>query len=182
MVAGGEPCVVVFWHGRMIPVWYRFRGDAAAVVSASADGELLADYLERTLGYAVVIRGSSSRGGGEALAAMVEQLKERRVLITPDGPRGPLHRAKPGALVAAQRSSRPVLCCSWIASRAFALGSWDRMEIPYPFAKVEFRYCKFNLPIINIPQPIDPSTLQSFDSALCELTDENSTARNRAAK
>lgn len=181
MVTGGEPCVVAFWHGMMIPVWYRFRGGSVAVVSGSADGELLADYLTRGLRYATVIRGSSSRGGGEALAAMVEALKRRRVLITPDGPRGPLHQAKPGALVAALRSSRPVLCCSWNASRAFVLGSWDGMLIPYPFARVEFRYCKFKISPADISQHIPPSILELFSTTLLELSPGNSITPKRRA-
>lgn len=137
--------VVAFWHGKMLPVWYRFRGPrAGALVSMSRDGALLADYLERGLGYGEVIRGSSSRSGGEALREMVELLGERTCLITPDGPRGPLHRAKPGALIAASRAGVPLVLAGWECRRVTVLRSWDRMEIPHPFARIDIRYCIFD--------------------------------------
>jgi lysophospholipid acyltransferase (LPLAT)-like uncharacterized protein len=137
--------VVAFWHGKMLPVWYRFRGPrTGALVSMSRDGALLADYLKRGLGYGRVIRGSSSRSGGEALREMVELLGERTCLITPDGPRGPLHRAKPGALIAASRAGVPVVLAGWECRRVTVLRSWDRMEIPHPFARIDIRYCIFD--------------------------------------
>jgi lysophospholipid acyltransferase (LPLAT)-like uncharacterized protein len=146
ILAGSEIAVVAFWHGKMLPAWYRFRRSGmAALVSASRDGEILARYLERSLGYARVIRGSSSRKGSEALDEMVDALKERSCLITPDGPRGPAGKAKPGALVAAIRSGRPLLAVGWHSSGSWRLNSWDAMEVPRPFAEVVFRYCKIDI-------------------------------------
>lgn len=145
LVRGEARGVIAFWHGKMLPVWYRFgRSGAGALVSMSKDGALLADYLERGLGYERVIRGSSSRGGGEALRALVDLLGERSCLITPDGPRGPACRAKAGALIGASRAGVPVMGVGWHASHVHRLRSWDGMEIPYPFARIYIRYCRFN--------------------------------------
>ncbi|MBK9184626.1 MAG: DUF374 domain-containing protein [Ignavibacteria bacterium] len=69
------------------------RVTSVALVSPSTDGAILADLLT-DWGYTVV-KGSSSRGGKEALQIMVEQAANSVVLITPDGPRGPAHVAKP---------------------------------------------------------------------------------------
>jgi hypothetical protein len=166
VVAGAEHGVVAFWHGKMFPVWYRFRSlGHAALISASRDGELLARYLERSLGYRDVIRGSTSKGGSRALAEMVGALADRSLLVTPDGPRGPAREAKPGALIAAARAARPLVLVGWTCRRSVKLGSWDGMEIPYPFSQVDFRYCKFQISINeNIEQisstsdlPISPS-------------------------
>ena len=144
LLGGGAPVIVAFWHGKMLPVWYRFRGRGlSALVSESRDGELLAGYLERSLGYREVIRGSSSKGGRRSLAQMVETLGERGILVTPDGPRGPAREGKPGAMVAAMRSGRPLLLVGWWCRRRVVLGSWDRMEIPFPFSVINIRYCKF---------------------------------------
>ncbi len=147
IVDGNETAAIAFWHGRMLPVWHRFRAHkGAALVSGSRDGELLAGYLRQGLGYREVIRGSSSRGGSEALAAMVAALEHRSCLITPDGPRGPAREAKAGALVAAARAGRRVLAVGWNCRRAWRLRSWDGMEIPYPFSIINFRYCIFDMP------------------------------------
>ena len=43
------------------------------------------------------IRGSSSRGGQEALQSMISCIRSKRsVAVTPDGPRGPRHSVRPG--------------------------------------------------------------------------------------
>ncbi len=145
LVRGEVRAVIAFWHGKMLPVWYRFRGArSCALVSASRDGGLLAEYLSDGLGYGRVVRGSSSRKGGEALSELVDALGRMSCLITPDGPRGPARRAKAGALVAAARAGVPVMLAGWECRSRRRLGSWDAMEIPYPFAKVYIRYCIFD--------------------------------------
>jgi|GEM_PF-2560645 len=142
-LAGPAPVLIAFWHGKMFPVWYRFRrSGASALISGSRDGELLARYLERSLGYIDVIRGSSSKGGSRALGELVAMLGERSCLITPDGPRGPARRAKVGALVASRRAGCDCIGVGWSCRRAFIFNSWDRMEIPWPFSVINIRYCK----------------------------------------
>jgi lysophospholipid acyltransferase (LPLAT)-like uncharacterized protein len=146
LLEGSEPVIIAFWHGKMLPVWYRFRGQGlSALVSGSRDGELLAGYLERSLAYREVIRGSSSKGGRESLSQMVLMLGERSILVTPDGPRGPARHGKPGAMVAAMRSGRPLLMAGWSCRHGITLSSWDSMEIPYPFSVINIRYCIFDL-------------------------------------
>ncbi len=151
IIRGEQPGVLVFWHGGMFPIWYRFRGGRfAALVSASRDGGILSTYLEKTLGYRHVIRGSNSRGGSEALREMTEALATTGCLITTDGPRGPAQKAKPGALIAAHRSGCGVVAIGWGARHCIQFRSWDNMRIPFPFATVVFRYCK----ITPTPTPV----------------------------
>jgi lysophospholipid acyltransferase (LPLAT)-like uncharacterized protein len=143
IVEGTEQAVIVFWHGGMLPVWFRFRGHKnAALISSSRDGEILSNYLQHSLGY-TTIRGSSSRGGSEALVEIVEALQTRSCLITPDGPRGPARQAKAGALIAAHRTGRPMLLAGWNSNRCWRFQSWDSMKVPKPFARIRFRYCKY---------------------------------------
>ncbi len=140
-VRGAEPAVVVFWHGSMLPVWQRFaRLGASAIVSRSGDGDRLVRHLEG-LRYGRIVRGSSTRGGGEALRAAVEAAAHGTILLTPDGPRGPSRRSKAGAVVIARRSGRRLLLVGWTARRWIRLGSWDAMRIPFPFTRIDFRYC-----------------------------------------
>ncbi len=149
VLSGEEPAVIAFLHGRMFPVWYRFRGGRfGAVVSGSRDGELLTRYLKKGLKYISVLRGSSSRGGSEVLEEMVRLLAHTSCLITPDGPRGPAGEPKVGALLAARRSGRRVVVVTWKAERSRRFKTWDRMEIPRPFSRIKFRYCT----IKNHPQ------------------------------
>lgn len=138
-IHGTQPtsaCVVAFWHDEMLPVWHAFRnGSAVGLTSSSSDGELLARLL-LDWNYTVV-RGSSSQGGREALNAMVDAASAHVVLVTPDGPRGPRHECKPGAVLAAQRARVPLVLCRVRMQRATVLNkSWDRFRVPHPFSRV----------------------------------------------
>jgi lysophospholipid acyltransferase (LPLAT)-like uncharacterized protein len=131
----GRAVVFVTWHGRILPLLYHFRGQGiVALVSQHRDGEYLTR-LGRGLGYQAV-RGSSTRGGSEALRALVRHLRRGDSLaITPDGPQGPREVLKPGALQAARVAGAaviPVLA----GGSAWWVEGWDSFMIPKPFATI----------------------------------------------
>lgn len=134
-LSSGTPSVLGFWHGTMIAPWHSFRGrNCAGMISRSKDGEMLAVLLKKWK--YKVIRGSSSKGGKEALAAIVDTLKSGlSVGLTPDGPRGPAHEFKPGAVVAAMRAGAPLILLGAAYRKKIRLKSWDAFEIPYPFTR-----------------------------------------------
>ena len=105
------------------------------LVSPSVDGELGAMIIRRAGAY--VIRGSSSHTGALALKGYFEALMRERVspAITPDGPRGPRFKFKPGAILLAQMSGRPIVPLAYAASRAW-LVHWDRFVLPVPFCRI----------------------------------------------
>jgi lysophospholipid acyltransferase (LPLAT)-like uncharacterized protein len=86
---------------------------------------------------AAVIRGSSTHTGARALRDYYQALVRDNVspVITPDGPRGPRFRFKPGALLLAQMSGRAILPMSYAASRAWLI-KWDKFVIPLPFSRI----------------------------------------------
>lgn len=131
------PSIVAFWHGEMLPVWFVFRAlRPVALVSSSKDGSLLSRLL-KDWGYDVVL-GSSSKGGKEALEQLVAEASSRVVLLTPDGPRGPAHQAKPGAVIAAHRAHVPLVLVRIHAKSAHTfVRSWDRFTLPLPFTNIE---------------------------------------------
>ena len=135
-----ENYIGALWHNRLLIfplVLRRFlpnRG-GAALISASRDGDLLADAIRR-FNYDVV-RGSSSRLGASAILQLSEVLASGRdVVITPDGPRGPAYELGPGIIFLAQKSGAAVLPMNLEYSHCWRLGSWDRFIVPRPFAKV----------------------------------------------
>jgi len=105
------------------------------LISPSVDGEIGA-MLVRGLG-GVAIRGSSSYTGARALRDYYQALKVDGLspAITPDGPRGPPWKFKPGAILLAQLSQRPMIPMAYAASRAWKI-QWDRFVIPMPFSRV----------------------------------------------
>ncbi|MGV8078500.1 MAG: lysophospholipid acyltransferase family protein [Syntrophales bacterium] len=140
---GGGKAIAALWHQRILGVVgyaSRFREfKPSAIVSASRDGDLIARIVER-LNFRPV-RGSSTRGGREALAAMVEDLQEHPFAVhASDGPTGPRGVVKAGLIRMSQLSGAPIVPVLISFSRAWALGSWDRMLIPKPFSRIVVRW------------------------------------------
>ncbi len=135
-----KPGIVAFWHGSMLPVWRFFKGnEPVGVVSLSKDGEILSQLL-KIWGYKL-IRGSSSKKGDETLQEIQAAAKEKLVLITPDGPRGPAKKFKAGAVVASQRTGVPIYLCNVKAgSRWVFRKSWDNFILPPPFSIINLHF------------------------------------------
>lgn len=128
--------VLAFWHGSMLVPWYINRGlRFSALVSRSKDGTL----LERILckwNYNVV-RGSSNDGGSQALKTLLQEASSGRpVSITPDGPKGPYHKLKAGAVVVAKRAGIPLILLGVGFKKKRNLNSWDKFEVPGFFTSV----------------------------------------------
>jgi len=133
--------IPVYWHQHQVfcvrhLLEQRSRGlKLGFLISPSVDGEIGA-MIVRNLG-GEVIRGSSSHTGARALRDYYQALAHEGVspAITPDGPRGPPWKFKPGAVLLAQLSGRPMIPLSYAASSAWKI-KWDRFVIPKPFSRI----------------------------------------------
>ena len=136
LVAGGRQPIMAFWHGRILPATYFFRRRGIVVItSENFDGEWIAGIIER-FGYGTA-RGSTSRGGRKALRQLTREMAAGKAAgFTVDGPRGPAEVAQPGAVWLARATGHPVLPFHLEADRHWTLKSWDRTQIPKPFATV----------------------------------------------
>jgi hypothetical protein len=149
ILAAGNPVIPCYWHQHHIfGIWYmlqlRKRGlKVGFLISPSRDGEVPAKIAE-SWGLRA-IRGSSNRTGARALKELYELITRDGIspVNTSDGPTGPLHKFKPGAIMLAQMSGAPILPLSWAADRYWQLSSWDRFIIPKPFAKI----------VLNVGEP-----------------------------
>ena len=133
--ARGEGYVGAFWHARIIMIPFLYPGKALHIlVSQHRDGEIIANIL-RQFGFCLV-RGSSSKGGHDALREMMRLLRADNDLgIAADGPRGPAEVLKPGAAQLGRISGKAVIPISFSASMAFRFTSWDRFMFPLPFSR-----------------------------------------------
>lgn len=162
-----EPWVLCFFHGRQFPLLaWRARRRTSVLVSLSRDGGWLAAILE-ALGFEVV-RGSSSRGGARALAALVTRGKRGHDLaFAVDGPKGPAGVAKPGAAFVAARIGGALVpmgsAVTW--GRRFRR-SWDGFTLAYPLSRVA----------IVLGPPLDPGAPPEEIEAAVRAADE--AARN----
>jgi lysophospholipid acyltransferase (LPLAT)-like uncharacterized protein len=140
-----EKFIFAVWHNRLslcLVVYQRYVASRApgrrmaAIVSASKDGGMLARILE--LFGVEPVRGSSSRRGPQALREMVA-LAERGfdLAITPDGPRGPRYVVQEGVISTAQLTGMAIVPVSYHLNWKIQLKSWDRFQVPLPFARCE---------------------------------------------
>lgn len=135
--ATGEAPIIAFWHDRIFLGTYIFRDLGIVVMtSRSFDGEYIARFIQR-FGYGAA-RGSSSRGGTGALVEMIRLARAGHATsVSVDGPRGPRHVAKVGALLLAKKTGQPVLPFAVNPRRRIELPSWDRFHIPLPFTRAD---------------------------------------------
>ena len=96
--ARGAPILFALWHGRMfLSIQAHRREGIVTMASQSKDGEIIAGWLERN-GY-LVVRGSTTRGGSQALREMVRYVRSgRNAALTVDGPKGPPRVVAPGVV------------------------------------------------------------------------------------
>ncbi|MEM9668601.1 MAG: lysophospholipid acyltransferase family protein [Pseudomonadota bacterium] len=143
--------IVAAWHSTILTLptgWIKFMrrwpgrdAPSAMLISLSPDAEPVARAI-RHLGL-VGIRGSTfhkrkskDKGGGAAIAEASKLLKSGGALcITPDGPRGPRQRAGLGPIVLARRANVPILPYALATAPSKRLSTWDRFQIPFPFAR-----------------------------------------------
>ena len=130
----GRHPIMAFWHGRILPatVYFRRRG-IVVITSENFDGEWIAGIIER-FGYGTA-RGSTSRGARKALLQLKRDMAAGKpAAFTLDGPRGPARVVQPGAVWLAKVTGNPVVPFHIESSRHWTLKSWDRTQIPKPFA------------------------------------------------
>lgn len=137
MARAGTIMMFPIWHGELFALLYAGRAlRIVTVVSQSTDGEYLARLLE-AMGMKTV-RGSSSKGGVKALLKTSSFMRREGYngSIAIDGPRGPRHSAKPGAIILAFRSSAQIVPIRVFMKNGKHFGSWDRFQLPWPFTRV----------------------------------------------
>jgi hypothetical protein len=135
--------------------------DLAALVSRHRDGGYLADAMN-ALGVRPV-RGSSNKGGAEAVKEIVAELDGWHVAITPDGPRGPRRKVKPGILWLAAKTGRPIVPTVGVCSNAWRIkGSWTDLTIPKPFSRV----LMVGGEVLRIPADLDRDALPRYADLL----------------
>ena len=161
----------VFWH-EYIPfmLYLRKRCNLTMLLSRHKDADVLGQVAEM-FGFGTV-RGSSSRGGAEALLAMMEQSRQYHLTITPDGPRGPRRKLSRGCIFLASKLQMPIVILGLGYDRPWRVRTWDSFAIPKPFSRAR---CIAG-PEIHIPPNLDKDmTTQyslSIEKTMTQLCDQ----------
>lgn len=136
--------IYALWHDEILAPLAKhalIQPNVAALVSRHQDGSYLTEFMKRSGIRAV--RGSSARGGDQALLELLRVPEDYHVFITPDGPRGPHHELKSGIIYLASRSGRPIIPLLSVVPWSWYLqGKWTGLVVPKPFAECHFRLGK----------------------------------------
>lgn len=158
-----QPVIFAHWHGHELAIIqlvspYRI----ATMTSTSKDGSLV-DSVIRKLGGATS-RGSSTRGAVQALKGLIRICKSQKynASMAVDGPKGPLHKVKPGVFELSRLSQFPIVPVG-VAAKSYKTfeRSWNKAILPWPFSRV---VVVFDSPIPTIQKGIDVK-----DQRLAEL-------------
>lgn len=145
-----EYCIYALWHESLLfAVTVRSDAEVTAMISRHADGELLAQ-VSRWFGLRTV-RGSSGRGGMDAMEELLRLGKPTHLLLAPDGPLGPRRQVKRGLIYLASWTGMPIVPLGVGFQRAWRLNSWDRMALPKPWSTIT---CIAG-PVIRVPSAIN---------------------------
>lgn len=157
-----EKTFLLLWHNRLLIMPWVLSFIApqftyAALVSNSKDGRMLNKVIHSYPQGRTILVPHNRRY--EALRALIQRINEKKdiVVITPDGPRGPIYEMKPGAALAAIETGAHVFCLSWEASHYWELKTWDKMRIPKPFSTITLRF--------SPPSIFDPAHPPSLEEA-----------------
>jgi hypothetical protein len=132
----GKGLIYTFWHREIFSAcWFWRKRRIVVMTSRNLDGEYIARII-RKHGYGAA-RGSSTRGASQALAEMIECLRNGRdAAFTIDGPRGPRHVAKRGSVLLSKATGAAILCFHVAPCRAYVFRrSWDLTQFPHPFSR-----------------------------------------------
>jgi lysophospholipid acyltransferase (LPLAT)-like uncharacterized protein len=173
-----ERFIYAVWHESMLSA-AAIRLRAHTLISHHADGELIAQIC-RHLGIGVV-RGSPKEGATEGLRKLYRASERTHIVLTPDGPRGPRRRVKPGVAFLASLTGLPVVGVGFGHSRAWHFKSWDRFALPRPFGTA---YAVF-APPVHVPAGLDRVGLGQYrrliEERMLEATDSAEQWADRAS-
>ena len=132
----GKQFIYAFWHGRQFALFYITRKSRCVVMTSLSEGGEVQKWVLRSFGHSAV-RGSSTRGGAAGLVNMIKRVRNgRNSAFALDGPRGPVFKAKPGAIQVASKSGAHIGPVSIAFKRFREFSSlWDLYHFPCPFTR-----------------------------------------------
>jgi lysophospholipid acyltransferase (LPLAT)-like uncharacterized protein len=162
-----KSAIFALWHNRLFfgSNIFKYHKDVYALISPHSDGKIISAVVNK-FGFNKVINGSTNKDSIVALKTIIKKLRNgSNVVITPDGPRGPIYKINSNINKIAQKYNAKLIPISCNATRYFVLNSWDKMIVPLPFGKI--------MVLIGVPMVLVGNEQQdniNLVSALMELS------------
>ncbi len=170
------PAIFLFWH-EYIPLLFYLRPhcEIAMLLSRHRDAE----WLSHAAGYMGfdTIRGSSFRGGAQALRELYQKGRLKNLAITPDGPRGPRRQLAPGPIYVASKLQLPLVAMGLGYSRCRRLGTWDKFAVPLPYAEARV----VASPFLRVPPDLDRDEVEMHRQRVERILNQHTLAAEQWA-
>jgi len=173
----GKPLLVVIWHGKYFPLLPVVRGRNAAIVTNASFRGMIIGRVCRIFGYSPIhipVDGSANK-----MAFIKRALNSgtRLMAIVPDGPLGPRHVVKSGAIRLASEAGFDILPLGVASHPTIVLHKrWDKYEIPPPFARVAITIGRRT----EIPADLSNGVQEALQTKVAEIMMETETAAETA--
>lgn len=131
--------IYALWHNRLLLGFFYFRSyllgqKMCVLVSKSYTGEFVSRIFKTPGVY--FVRSSPKKNPKEGFTDLTDVISSgHNGWITPDGSRGPVYKAKIGAIHLAQKTRCPIVPLTFGVNRKRVMGSWDRFILPIPFSR-----------------------------------------------
>ena len=124
------------WHGRLILFFLLARVHNTAVITSKSKDGALAAAMQKA-GGCEIFRGSSKKGGKNALEKITEYMNEKKrpAMLSVDGPTGPIYKSKAGVAKLALDTGFPIIPITFSGKKVKVFRSWDRCMVPKLFSK-----------------------------------------------
>lgn len=169
------PIIFAHWHGDELAIIHMVpHYKIATMTSTSQDGSLV-DFVIRKMGGATS-RGSSTRGGIAALKGLIRLIRQGyRASMAVDGPKGPLHRVKPGVFELSRIANAYVVPVGVAASNGHVFQkSWNKALLPWPFSRVVITFSEPLSPITESALSREPELAQTLASSIANANQQAS--------
>jgi len=139
------PVIAVSWHGMImvglgVHAESRFR-PCSAFVTPGLPGVAMRGWLSANRIKSVPLPRDGDGNASGGLKQMARSLRDgEMVAIALDGPRGPSHRPRPGALWLARLSGAPLVVVASVAGPSLCMPRWDKQVVPLPGAHIAIVY------------------------------------------
>lgn len=158
LFAEKKPFLLAHWHGDelvLMPLIPKYR--IATIISTSKDGDLMTWIVSKIGG--VSTRGSSTRGGVNALRGLIKLMKQHHFnsSFAVDGPKGPIHKVKPGIFEISRLANAPIFWAGVHVDRYHLFKkAWNKAILPLPFARIKVQWFGPIAPITADQDPRSP--------------------------
>ncbi len=176
LMANKKKFVIALWHDQLLPLTFSHKGrDFVTIASHSKDGSYITYALHRW-GYHVG-RGSSSKMGVKAALGAIKLAKEKSspCAVTLDGPRGPRHVVKSGAIFIAKQLDGIIINAVINTKHFIKLKSWDKFVLPLPFARIDITLSDSVIVSDDISEKALEEDTKKIQNIMDKMTNEHST-------